>query len=182
MDQKVRKRRFLTIKRIYDALDAVGVSERDADERIAKRTRSGTGSVRNWKRGVAMPGDENHQMLVQMMQDLEDEAVQRGGSGARKPAVRRKVVRKKKSPSGRQQSDSLREAEAEPSESNTEDQEDSSARVLQSASILSAEGRSSLEVERIESAIGDLGSDDVMRVAAAVLNRILALQAESRKA
>lgn len=146
MDQKVRKRRFLTIKRIYDALSAKGVGGRDADERIARRTRSAMGSVKNWRRGLAMPGDENYQLLVQMMQDLEDEDVLRGGSGTRRPAARRKVARKKKSPRPKPQS---------------------------------VVGRLSREVEGMESAIGDLGSDDVLRVAAAVLNRILALQAES---
>ncbi len=93
-----------------------------------------------------MPGDDNYHLLVQMIQDLEDEEVLRGGSKTPRPAARRKVVRKKKSPRPKPQS---------------------------------AVARSSREVERMESAIGDLGSDDVLRVAAAVLNRILALQAES---
>jgi hypothetical protein len=144
VDQKLRKRRFLTIKRIYDALSAKGVSGNDADERIARRTRSAFGTVKSWRRSLAMPGDENYELLVQMVQDLEDEDVLRGGGGTRRPAARRKVARKKKSPKPQ-----------------------------------SAVGRSSREVERMESAIVDLGSDDVLRVAAAVLNRILALQAES---
>ncbi len=146
MDQKIRKRRSLTIKRIYDALSAKGVSGTDADERIARRTRSAMGTVKNWRRGLAMPGDDNYHLLVQMIQDLEDEEVLRGGSKTPRPAARRKVVRKKKSPRPKPQS---------------------------------AVARSSREVEIMESAIGDLGSDDVLRVAAAVLNRILALQAES---
>jgi hypothetical protein len=104
------------------------------------------GTVKNWRRGLSMPGDDNYHLLVQMIQDLEDEEVLRGGSETPRPAARRKVVRKKKSPRSKPQS---------------------------------AVVRSSREVERIESAIGDLGSDDVLRVAAAVLNRILKLRAES---